>query len=170
MRRGAPPVSVKLKVDPSWRAIRQLVPTLSFLLTVAWWVDHGLHGSADPLNLVGLSLTALAACALVLVCARALRRSGQHATELVTLSWDGQRWQMRAHDGDDFSAVDLHIRLDFGRWMLLSCQHEAERSGSTTRSLPSWIALTRRQQPELWHPLRCALYSPRSPPPPLHDR
>jgi hypothetical protein len=179
MRRSAPPVSISLRLEPVWRRLCLMVPAMAGLVCAAWWLDHALNTSLTLGSLTTLSLVTLAALALTSGCAGWLlsavsptTQPRQDDAELI-LSWNGECWQMAktgAAPGITPIALDLHIRIDLGHWLLLSCQQIGDGSGITTRSWPGWIALAQRHHCTDWHLLRCALYSSRSPLPPLHDR
>ncbi|HEY1393648.1 MAG TPA: hypothetical protein VFV25_09745 [Methylibium sp.] len=72
------------------------------------------------------------------------------------LRWDRQCWHLgwEQDPADPPVRGDLHVAVDLDAWMLLHFRPEGKRLGV-------WIALSRRDLPDDWHALRCAVYSPR---------
>jgi hypothetical protein len=183
MRRSAPPVSVELAPDPLWRHVALLVPSLAAVTVLTWLIAHALTSSAASRDRQAASLLSYGVAAGSLgLCAwaawRLRRMADQAGGRLVhpagqrapRLSWDGRAWFVQHDDGSDPIAVALQLRLDVGRWLLLSCQPVDAPAGTASRSTPVWISLARHRHATAWHLLRCALYSPRPQHPPRHDR
>ena len=68
------------------------------------------------------------------------------------LRWDGERWWLidagREHEG-----APPQVRLDAQRWLLLWFRPLAGGRGM-------WLWAQASADPQRWHLLRCALYSP----------
>lgn len=114
------------------------------VVTGAWAVDRG-----DGVSLGIVSLTWAYVAALVWRCRQA--RTWQ-------LAWDGSGWQLRG-DGEPAASWrgEVAVMIDLGDALLL-------RFVPAEGAPALWLPLQRGDLPAGWHPLRCALYSPRPAP------
>ena len=84
------------------------------------------------------------------------------------LRWDGERWWVIDSRGEQEGA-QVQVRLDAQRWMLLWLVHPV-MSGAQRwmllwflpvgSSRGTWLWAQASVDPQRWHLLRCALYSP----------
>ncbi|MFM2065814.1 MAG: hypothetical protein RLZZ584_723 [Pseudomonadota bacterium] len=187
MRKSAPPVSIELRPNAAWRRATCLAPLLCTLVVTLWLLDHlakrGPHSDvADSLPQIILTIACwLLAVVIWLRLRRAARahpsRSAPHhvhdgVTDMTaaTLRWDGTGWQIDPGQGQTPVDIELQVRIDLGRWLLLQAQPWPGANGMTARHSACWMALARHDHAAAWHGLRCALYSPRPPHAPVHDR
>ena len=111
------------------------------VVTGAWALDRG-----DGISLGVASLAWVYAAVLVWRCRQATTWQ---------LAWDGSGWQLTG-DGRYAAAWrgEVAVMIDLGDALLL-------RFVSTDGTSAVWLPLQRGDLPAGWHPLRCALYSPR---------
>lgn len=147
MSRRAPPVHLEAGDDRTWRLLRRTCALVVLLGTLCWCVSAALSAGAwlQPLAVFCLAVTA----ALAAWPRQAKGRAGRH------LGWDGAQWSL------GHAPCRLHVRLDFGAWLLLAVEPIAAPGQR------QWLALSRHDHMQRWHALRCALYcaGPHSAPP-----
>ena len=68
------------------------------------------------------------------------------------LRWDGEHWWVIDSRGEQEGA-QVQVRLDAQRWMLLWFLPVGSSRGT-------WLWAQASVDPQRWHLLRCALYSP----------
>ncbi len=150
--RAAPPLAFTVSRYGAWRAALGALGVAAGVVTLAWWQAGGAAAAAwVPAGL---------ACALLPV-VEACRLRPQ------TLRWDGALWHVGpvAEGAHGMSrAGRLHVVADLGPWLLLRFTAEAAFP-AVPRRLPrggdwAWIALQRRGLEDLWHAIRCTVYSP----------
>ncbi|WP_170130658.1 hypothetical protein [Sphaerotilus hippei] len=78
------------------------------------------------------------------------------------LRWDGQDWWLRLQSdpADSGPCARLVVTIDLGRWMLLRLRTQASTLPHA-RATTWWLPMSAAALGDAWHPLRCAVYSPR---------
>ncbi|MEY2892496.1 MAG: hypothetical protein RJA98_2404 [Pseudomonadota bacterium] len=147
--RAAPALQVTLTHDTAWRLGGWLLAGFSSAVLMTW-----AHFTARATLQGWPWAVAVLMCAVLLALTRPWRR---HAP--VQLRWDGQAWHAGpiGPAGSEPWSGQLTVALDLGGWMLLRLSDPPPPA----EHLPAWLAAARHQQPAAWHPLRCAVYSPR---------
>ena len=145
--RGPSAFQVTLRNFSVWRSAVATL-TLGVTALLAAWATHPGAGRNLPMAWV-----IPASIGVALVLAVQLWR-----VPAVTLSCDGERWQLRMAQSEFSEPVAgrLEVRLDLGNWMLLRFVPEAPAAGVRSR----WLPAQRGTSDQHWHALRCALYSP----------
>ena len=151
--RAAPPLAFTVNRLGAWRAGLAGVAALAAAAVLAWW-------SRSEAPAAGAWAAAGLACAL-LPLVEALR------TRPRTLRWDGERWHVGpAGTGSDAAVPGrLDVVADAGSWLLLrfTADPDALRA-ARPRPFPgggtAWVPVQRGGLEDLWHPIRCTVYSP----------
>jgi hypothetical protein len=122
-----------------------------FALALLWALSMGIGAwwAARHLLLPDGQAIAVALPVMALSAAVAWRFS---ASPALALRWNGSQWLVR--DGDAERAGKVVVRFDMAGWMLL-------RFRADNGTAEYWLTIARAASPQAWHPLRCALYSPR---------
>jgi hypothetical protein len=146
--RTAPALQVTLTNDAAWRVAHWLLAGLASAVLITW---------AQLTARASLQwwpwAVAIPVCVSLLAITRPWRRH-----DPVQLRWDGQAWHAGpvGPAGSEPWSGQLTVALDLGAWMLMHLH-----APNPPAAMPAWLAVSRRSQPAAWHPLRCAVYSPR---------
>lgn len=143
--RAAPAVAVMIARSAWWLRATAALGLLVIAATLRWaW--------SEPDSLLRWAVCAAAGAWAIWVLRQELR------TGLVGLRWDGQCWHLQRASPATAEPVrgEVDVMLDFGHWMLLRF-----RPADLPRPRRTWIAAQRSDLEVDWHPLRCAVYSPR---------
>ena len=149
--RAAPPVQILLCRFGIWRIAVSGIATTACLASGLWLAQRSPAPSVAILTATGASVL-IAAC----ICWQLLRM------QPTSLRWDGEAWHVGPPEtlGNEPVAGDVEVAIDLGMWMLL----RFAREGSISRRSVTWLPIQRWGLEAQWHALRCAVYSPRSPP------
>ncbi|MFD1893674.1 hypothetical protein [Ottowia beijingensis] len=114
---------------------------LLMLVSVFFWPPAGAHTAQAAIFLLVFSTAAMLGCWHFW--------RGQVPRRL---RWDGERWWVIDSHGEQEGA-QVQVRLDAQRWMLLWFRPVGSSRGR-------WLWAQASVDPQRWHLLRCALYSP----------
>jgi hypothetical protein len=154
----APALALTLPPDRLWRGGIRTLAVSALLAASLWLAWHALQTST-PIGhaLLPAALSSLPALWL-------LRSTGTAAAVGGCLSWcpDEARWTLQRPSSNGQDPPRRSGRIDCVAdgidWMLL--RH-------TARGLqPVWLRVSRRDQPDSWHALRCTVFSPGARPEP----
>ena len=152
--RAAPAIHVSVSRFGVWRAALAGGLVLVWAVVLAWLASQGLAtGGMPAAKVIAFALLALTVATWFACSLATVRPFG--------LRWDGRCWHLRPDRADEPIAGDLVAALDFGDWLLLRFTPERP----TTAKWPRWLPVQRRGLEPTWHPLRCAVHSPRPPAP-----
>ncbi|KDB52214.1 hypothetical protein X805_21920 [Sphaerotilus natans subsp. natans DSM 6575] len=138
------PAPFVLRPDPRWPRLLRTSLLLPPLLVASWLLWHQVQVGAGLPPVLPLVAALLAMGAQLVLVRRMLRESVPGQTLCLRPPAPGVPvWHVDRQPGEPVCHIDA------GDWLLLRITLRAER--------PRWLALARRDQPDEWHRLRCAL-------------
>jgi hypothetical protein len=181
MRNSAPAVQIDIRPDGLLRRLALWLPLGAVISIGVWAALMSSTGYAGADHLTGVVTVSAALLGSTCFAAWQLRRSlrstglirsrgGAPPWQASHLQWNGQSWALTSSQDAGRRPCEVTVRIDAGRWVLLSLQGSPGPDPAEPGGWRCWLALSRGDQPANWHLLRCALYSTRPPPHRLNDR
>lgn len=161
-RRQAPAFQLEVRAPLLWRHLHGLIWMLA-LAAVCLALASQAEAHAGPAAAAGCGLLGLLASPVLW---RWAWRAGAH--EVRQLLWDGEGWSLRSVAALDAARedaprleVEVDVALDLGGFLLLACRPLGSTSPPRRSRARLFLPVARRHHPDVWRPLRWALFSAR---------